>query len=68
MSFAIRPLIKRKSGKCQLCEREAELLYLDAVLGGSVCQDCEPFLGAAESVLVAADFTHPPDSLVHRNP
>jgi hypothetical protein len=45
-----------------------ELLYLDSILGGGVCQDCEPFLGAAESALVAADYWHPSDSLVYRNP
>jgi hypothetical protein len=68
MSFAIRPLMKRKLGKCRLCESQVELLYLDSVLGGGVCQDCEPFLEAAETALVAADYWHPPDWLVLRNP
>jgi hypothetical protein len=68
MSFAIRPLVKRKSGKCGLCESQVELLYLDSILGGAVCQDCEPFLGAAENALLAADYWHPPDSLGYRSP
>jgi hypothetical protein len=68
MSFAIRPLIKRTSGRCQLCQSQVELVYLDSILAGRVCQDCEPFLGAAETVLVAAGFWHPPDSLVYRDP
>jgi hypothetical protein len=68
MSFAIRPLIKRTSGNCQLCQSQAELVYLDSILGGRVCVDCEPFLGAAETALVDAEFWHPPDSLIHRNP
>jgi len=68
MSFAIRPLTKRTSGKCQLCQSQVELLYLDSDLGGRVCQDCEPFLGAAETALVAADCWHPSDSLVYGNP
>jgi hypothetical protein len=68
MSFAIRPLIKRISGECQLCRSQVELVYLDSILAGRVCQDCEPFLGAAEAALVAADFWHPYDSLVYQNP
>jgi hypothetical protein len=68
MSFAIRPLIKRRSGKCELCQSQVELVYLDSILAGRICQDCEPFLAAAESALVAADFWHPYDSLVSRNP
>jgi hypothetical protein len=68
MSFAIRPLIKKISGKCQLCQSEVELVYLDSILVGRVCQDCEPFLGAAEIALLAAEFCHPPDKLVYRNP
>ncbi len=33
MSFAIRPLIKRTSGKCELCQSQVELVYLDSDLG-----------------------------------
>jgi hypothetical protein len=68
MSFAIRPLLKRKSGECRLCQSHAELHFWDSDLAGRVCEDCEPFLGAAEKALVAADFWHPSESLVFRNP
>lgn len=64
MSFAIKPLIKKISGKSQLCQSQPELVYLDSILAGCVCQDCEPFLAAAETALVAAEFWHPYDSLV----
>lgn len=68
MSFAIRPLTRKTSGKCRLCQSQADLSYLDLSLGGCVCDDCEPFLGAAEVALVAADYWHPSDALVFRNP
>jgi hypothetical protein len=68
MSFAIRPLAKKTSGKCRLCQIPADLLYLDSDLGGHVCRDCEPFLGAAEVALVAADCWHPTEALVFRDP
>jgi hypothetical protein len=68
MSFAIRPLLKRTSGECRLCQSHAELHFWDSDLVGRVCEDCEPFLGTAEKALVAADFWHPSESLVFRNP
>jgi len=40
----------------------------DSNLGGLICQDCEPFLDAAEKVLVALKCGHPDEFLVRRNP
>jgi hypothetical protein len=37
-------------------------------LGRRICEDCEPFLEAAEIALVAAKCGHPADTLVFRNP
>jgi hypothetical protein len=68
MSFAIRPLTRKTSGECRLCQNQRDLPYLDLSLGGRVCEDCEPFLGAAEVALVAADYWHPSEGLVLRNP
>ncbi len=68
MSFAIRPLTRKTSGKCQLCQSQADLPYLDLSLGGCVCEDCEPFLGAAEIALVAANCWLPTEALVFSNP
>jgi hypothetical protein len=37
-------------------------------LAGRICENCEPFLEAAEIGLVAAKFDHPSDTLVFLNP
>jgi hypothetical protein len=68
MSFAIRPLTRKTSGECRLCQSQTDLRYLDLSLGGNVCEDCAPLLGAAEVALVAADCWHPSEGLVFRNP
>ena len=68
MSFAIRPLTRKTTGECRLCQCQVDLRYLDLDLGGRVCEGCEPFLEAAETALVAANFWHPTDSLVFYNP
>jgi hypothetical protein len=68
MSFAIKPLTKKTSGECRLCQGQVELRYLDLDLGGRICEDCQPFLESAETALVAANCWHPIDSLVLHNP
>ena len=59
MSFAIKPLTKKTSGECRLCQGQVELRYLDLDLGGRICEDCQPFLESAETALVAANCWHP---------
>ena len=68
MSLAIRPLPKRVLGECALCNTQRELSSWDSNLGGRICEDCEPFLEAAEVALVAAKCGHAADTLVFRNP
>jgi hypothetical protein len=53
---------------CALCKTEQELSSWDSNLGGRICRDCEPFLEAAETALVAAKYGHPCDTLVLRDP
>ncbi len=54
MSLSIRPLLKKAFGECALCKTQRELSSWDSNLAGRICEDCEPFLGAAEIALVAA--------------
>ena len=68
MSLAIRRLLKEAIGQCALCKNQGELLFWDSNLGGRICQDCVPFLDAAEIELVAAKRGHPDDILVYRDP
>jgi len=68
MSLAIRALPKAVLGVCALCKTEQELSSWDSNLGGRICPECEPFLEAAETALVAAKCGHPDDSIVLRNP
>jgi len=68
MSVSIRLLPKQTAGECRLCNTRQELQFWDADLAGPICQDCEPFLGAAEVALIASKFGHPSDFLVFRNP
>ena len=68
MSFAIRSLVKTISGPCKLCKNPVELLFWDSDLAGRICEDCKPFLGAAEIALVDSDCWHPSDALVFRDP
>jgi len=68
MSLAIRPLLKKVLGKCGLCNTQQELSLWDSNLGGRICLGCEPFLRAAEILLMAAKCGHPSDTLVFRNP
>jgi len=68
MSLSIRPLFKRALGECALCNTQQELSSWDSNLGARICENCEPFLEAAEIRLVAAKCGHPSDTLVFRNP
>jgi len=68
MSLSIRSLVKKAVGECALCNVQRELASWDSNLGGRICEDCEPFLEAAEIALVAAKCGHPADTLVFRNP
>jgi hypothetical protein len=68
MSLSIRPLPKPALGECALCKIRGELTLWDSNLGGRICQDCEPFLDAAEKILVALKCGHPDEFLVRRNP
>lgn len=68
MRLAIRPLPMTVPGVCALCKTQQELSSWDSNLGGRVCRDCEPFLEAAETALVAAKCGHPDDTLVLRDP
>ena len=68
MSLAIRTLPMAVWGMCALCKTEQELSSWDSNLGGRICRDCEPFLEAAETALVAAKYGHPCDTLVLRDP
>ena len=61
MSLAIRALPKAVLGVCALCKTEQELSAWDSNLGGRICRECEPFLDAAETALVAAKCGHPYD-------
>jgi hypothetical protein len=67
MSLSTKPLFKKALGECALCNTERELASWDSNLGGRICQDCEPFLEAAEIALVAAKCGHHSDPLVFRN-
>jgi hypothetical protein len=66
--LAIRPLLKKALGECGLCNTRRELSSWDSNLCGRICDDCEPFLEAAEIGLVAAKCDHPSDTLVFLNP
>ena len=68
MSVSIRALPKKSIGPCGLCATQGELPFWDADLAGRICQECEPFLGAAETALLTAKCGHPTDFLVFRNP
>ena len=68
MRLAIRPLPIAVSGECKLCATQQKLSAWDSNLGGRICQECEPFLEAAEGVLVSNGCAHPSDNLVFRNP
>jgi hypothetical protein len=68
VSLAIRPLLKSSLGECRLCTVHRELSLWDLNLAGRICEDCEPFLEAAEIALIAAKCGHPSDSLIFRNP
>ena len=68
MSLSIRPLLKKALGECALCNTQQELSSWDSNLAGRICENCEPFLEAAEIGLVAAKFGHPSDTLVFLNP
>ena len=68
MSLSIRPLLKKALGECAFCKTQQELSSWDSNLGRRICEDCEPFLEAAEIALVAAKCGHPADTLVFRNP
>jgi len=68
MSLSIRSLVKKTVGECALCNVQRELASWDSNLGRRICEDCEPFLEAAEIALVAAKCGHPADTLVFRNP
>jgi hypothetical protein len=68
MSLSIRPLVKKAVGECALCNVQRELSAWDSNLGRRICEDCEPFLEAAEIALVAAKCAHRADTLVFRNP
>ena len=68
MSLSIRPLSKRVLGECALCNTQRELSCWDSSLGSRICQDCEPFLEAAEVALVVANCDHPDYTLVFRDP
>ena len=68
MSLAIRPLLTKTRGECALCKSQRELSSWDSNLAGRICEDCKPFLEAAEVALVAAKCGHPSDQLVFRNP
>jgi hypothetical protein len=62
MSLSIRPLPKKALGECALCKTQRELSSWDSNLGGRICENCEPFLEAAEVALVAAKCGHPSDT------
>jgi hypothetical protein len=68
MRLAIRALPMTVLGECALCKTQQELSSWDSNLGGRICRDCEPFLEAAETALVAAKYGHPDDTLVIRDP
>ena len=68
MSLSIRPLVKKALGECGLCNTQRELSSWDSNLASRICEDCEPFLEAAEIALMAAKCGHPSDMLVFRNP
>jgi hypothetical protein len=68
MSLSIRPLLKKALGECAFCKTQQELSSWDSNLAGRICENCEPFLEAAEIGLVAAKFGHPSDTLVFLNP
>jgi hypothetical protein len=52
----------------RLCNTQRELSSWDSNLASRICEDCEPFLEAAEIALMAAKCGHPSDMLVFRNP
>jgi hypothetical protein len=68
MSLSIRPLLKKVVAECALCNTQRELASWDANLGDRICEECEPFLEAAEIALVVAKCSHPGDPLIFRNP
>jgi len=68
MSLSIRPLFEKVVAECALCNTQRELAFWDSNLGGRICEECEPFLEAAEIALVVAKCSHPADTLVFRNP
>jgi hypothetical protein len=67
MSVSIRALPKKAIGACGLCTTEGELPFWDSDLAGRICQECAPFLRAAEVLLVGAKCGHPADFLIFRN-
>jgi hypothetical protein len=68
MSVSIGTLPNKAIDKCRLCPKQGELPFWDADLAGRICQECEPFLEAAEKALIAAKCGHPTDFLVFHNP
>ena len=53
-------------GACGLCNTEGELPFWDSDLAGRICQECAPFVRAAEVLLVGAKCGHPADFLILR--
>jgi hypothetical protein len=68
ITVSIRALPKKGLGKCSLCEAQQQLSFWDADLAGRICEDCRPFLEAAEIALKAAKRGHPNCFLVFHDP
>ena len=68
MSVSMRALPKKGLGKCSLCGVQQQLSCWDADLAGRICEDCRPFLEAAEIALIGAKCGHPNCFLVFHDP